>query len=230
MSGDNEFAARRAALHDRINAIDGAQDASLSNRKAFFDTVYESAAGNAAEVPWADLKPKDRLDAWLARHPGRGRRAIDVACGLGDNAEAIAAAGWRTTAFDLSSRAIGWARQRFPQSPVDYAVADLAALPPQWAGAFDLVHECYTIQSVPGELRALFSLAIASLVAPGGALLLYARTRPDDSPAAGPPWPLSPGEANIFAEMGFRLASEERFDLIRPDRAIPHLFAVWERR
>lgn len=229
MSGNDEFAARRAALHDRINAIDGAQGASLSDRRMFFDAVYERAAGDAAEVPWADMKPKDRLDAWLASNPGRGRRAIDVACGLGDNAEAIAAAGWRTTAFDLSSRAIGWALERFPQSPVDYRIADLSALPPEWSGAFDMVHECYTIQSVPGELRVLFAIAIASLVAPGGSLLVYARTRPDEQPTAGPPWPLSPRESGVFAEMGFRRVAAEQFDQVRPDRVIPHLFAVWER-
>lgn len=229
MSGDDDFVARRAALRARIDAIEGAQGASLSDRKAFFDTVYERAAGDAAEVPWADLKPKDRLDAWLAANPGRARRAIDVACGLGDNAEALSAAGWRTSAFDLSGRAIGWALERFPDSTVDYRVADLAALPSEWSGTFDLVHECYTIQSVPGELRTLFALAIASLVAPGGTLLIYARTRLDERPAAGPPWPLSPREANIFAEMGFQLGREELFDQVRPDRVIPHVFAEWQR-
>lgn len=229
MSENGDFAARRAALRARIDALEGAQGASLSDRKLFFDAVYERAGGDAANVPWADLKPKDRLDGWLAGNPGQGRRAIDVACGLGDNAEALAAAGWKTTAFDLSARAIGWALDRFPQSPVDYAIADLAALPPHWAGAFDLVNECYTIQSVPGELRTLFSLAIASLVAPGGSLLIYARTRPDDAPTAGPPWPLSPREAGIFAEMGFRRIAAEHFEQVRPDRVIPHLFAVWQR-
>jgi len=226
---DEDFAARRAALDARINAIEGARGTSLADRRMFFDAVYERAAGDASEVPWADLKPKDRLDAWLAVNPGGGRRAIDVACGLGDNAAAIAAAGWTTTAFDLSPRAIGWARERFPQGNVDFRVADLSALPPEWAGAFDLVHECYTIQSVPGELRTLFSVAIASLVAPGGTLLIYARTRPGEAPMAGPPWPLSPRESDVFGELGFVLHSRETFDIVRPDRSIPHLFAVWQR-
>ncbi len=229
MSGDG-FADRRKALRDRLDKLDvGARDR-VPERTAFFERVYETAGGDTAFVPWADLKPKDRLQAFLADHPGNGRRAIDVACGLGDNAEALGAAGWRTTAFDVSGRAVAWARERFPATKVEYRVADLTALPPEWAGGFDLVHECYTIQSVSGELRRAFARAIASLVAPGGRLLVYARFAPDGNNQAGPPWPLTPDEAAMFADFGLVEVSEERFDLRRPDRVIPHLFAVWERR
>lgn len=228
MNGD-DFATRRAALRTRVNELDRNTGGSLADRTAFFDAVYETASGDEAAIPWADLKPKERLTRWLGDNPGNGRAAIDVGCGLGDNAEAIARAGWATTAFDVSSRAVGWALHRFPGSPVDYRVADLSHLPPPWAGAFDLVHECYTIQAVPGELRTWFAMAIASLVAPGGTLLVYARSRPTEADAGGPPWPLSPREARIFADMGFALVAEEHFDIVRPDRSIPHLFAVWQR-
>ncbi len=226
---DEDFAARRSALRSHVNELDRHSGGSRTDRAAFFDAVYETAGNDTAGVPWADLKPKDRLASWLAGNPGEGRRAVDVGCGLGDNAEAIAAVGWATTAFDLSPRAVDWARQRFPESSVDYRAGDLTDLPPQWAGAFDLVHECYTIQSVPGELRTRLSLAVASLVAPGGTLLVYARSRPGDADAGGPPWPLSPREAHIFADNGFALRAEEHFDIVRPDRRIPHLFAVWQR-
>lgn len=222
---DEEERRRRAALTARVDAI----DRKAPSRAAFFDAVYRSAGADAGLVPWADQKPKERLAAWLAGNPGAGRAAIDVACGLGDNAEALAEAGWRTTAFDLSERAVAWARERFPGSTVDYRVADLMALPAPWTGAFDLVHECYTIQSVPGEMRAAFIAAIAGLVAPGGTLLVYARTRPGEEPGAGPPWPLSPSETAAFAGHGLTLAREERFTVNRPDRVIPHLFAVWQR-
>lgn len=154
---DEDFAARRSALRSHVNELDRHSGGSRTDRAAFFDAVYETAGNDTAGVPWADLKPKDRLASWLAGNPGEGRRAVDVGCGLGDNAEAIAAVGWATTAFDLSPRAVDWARQRFPESSVDYRAGDLTDLPPQWAGAFDLVHECYTIQSVPGELRTRLS-------------------------------------------------------------------------
>lgn len=199
-------------------------------RGDFFDAVYRNAGGDAAAVPWADLKPKDRLEIWLAANPGRGRRAVDVACGLGDNAEAIAAAGWRTSAFDLAADAIEWASKRFPGTVVDYRVADLADLPPQWAGSFDLVHECYTLQSVPPAVMPKLRDGVASLVAPGGTLLVYARIRPDGAHADGPPWPLEEREAKAFAQMGFELAGEERFATERHGRSVAHVFANWRRR
>src|SRR5690606_21942980 len=134
-------------------------------RAAFFDMVYEMAGGDASSVPWADLAPKPELVEWLAANPGGRRRAIDVACGLGDNAEAISAAGYATTAFDGAGKAIDWARRRFPETSVDYRVADLLAPPDAWRRGFDLVHECYTVQSVPPERHEAFARAVAELVA-----------------------------------------------------------------
>ena len=102
-------------------------------------------------MPWADLSAKHKLADWLQNNPGGGKRAVDVGCGLGDNAEALAEAGYATIGFDFSGDAISWAEQRFRESDVDYHVADLFDLPTEWIGAFDLVHECYTLQSIPPE-------------------------------------------------------------------------------
>lgn len=225
----DEAERRRAEAVARINAIDRDRLAQEPHRRAFFDTVYDTAEGDASGVPWADLAPKAQLVDWLAGRAGEGRRAIDIACGLGDNAEAIAAAGYATTAFDGSATAIDWARQRFPGSPVDYQVADLLAVPQAWHQAFDLVHECYTIQSVPPALHADFIRAIAGLVKPGGRLLVYTRLRPEDGPVDGPPWPLTMDEAGSFDRHGLTLVSEQHFEFRFPNRVSPHVFAEWVR-
>ncbi len=232
MSSDptsEEFRRRRAALKARIDPLDRDLEPDLEGRRAFFDTVYDMAGGDAAAVPWADMRPKDKLAEWLAANPGEGRRAIDIACGLGDNAEAMAAAGYDTVAFDLAGKAIDWAKKRFPDSPVDYRTASLTEPPSEWLGAFDLVHECYTIQSVPPEMHERFSRAAADLVKPGGTLLIYARKRAEDAPADGPPWPLKPSETAIFADFGFTPLRCEDFEIVRPDRRIAHEFAVWKK-
>jgi len=224
-----EFSARREAMKAQINALDKDQVGTVPERKQFFESVYDMADGDEAAVPWADLKPKPQLSAWLAANPGGGARAIDIACGLGDNAEALAAAGYATTAFDLSQKAVDWAKRRFPESKVDYCAANLMEPPSGWTGSFDLVHECYTIQSVPPSMHADFSRAIAALVAPGGRLLVYTRLRAENSAVEGPPWPLMPSESGIFRTLGFVPESRSQFDLERPDRIIPHEFSVWRK-
>ena len=221
--GDAEFEARRIAARARIEA-DVPDGETLDERKAFFEAVYERAGDDAAAVPWADLKPRSALVEWLeTRAPAQRGRAVDIACGLGDNAEAISAAGYETTAFDFSERAVSWAKARFSDSPVRYQVADMFSPPEDWLGSFDLVHECYTIQSLQGALRRDAFAAIAALVKPGGTLLLIARSRPDGSEASGPPWPLMPSEIARFDELGLTRSWSKTYDVVRPDKTIPHV-------
>lgn len=190
---------------------------------SWFDALYADAADDPARVPWADLAPKQGLTEWLSRHPGEGRRALDVGCGLGDNAEAIAAAGYATTAFDLSDHAVAWARRRFPRSPVRYQTADLFDPPAAWRGAFDLVHECFTLQALDGDLRRDAFPAVASFVAAGGRLLVIALVRDEGTAADGPPWPLMPSEIARFEALGFTREEETRYRLERHGRTVPHL-------
>ena len=131
-----------------------------------------------------------------------------VGCGLGADAEHVAALGFATTAFDLSPTAIRLARERHAGSPVDYVVADLLALPGAWRRAFDLVVECWTVQALPDPPRGAAIAAISDLVAPGGTLIVVAHARtgdgPDD-PAAGPPWPQPRATIDAFATGGVDL-------------------------
>jgi SAM-dependent methyltransferase len=224
--GDPDFAARRLAARARLDAMDDA-GATDPYRRAWFAAVYETAGDDAAQIPWADLSPHPLLAAWLAHAaaPAQGARALDIGCGLGDNAAAIAAKGFRASAFDLSPRAIRWARTRFPM--VDFIAADLFAPPAEWTGAFDLVHECYTLQALPDAPRAEAMARIASFLRPGGTLVLIARARDDDAPAAGPPWPLSRQELLKFAAHGLTAEMVER--LPDPSDGKPHWRAVFRR-
>nr|WP_155190619.1 class I SAM-dependent methyltransferase [Roseibium denhamense] len=220
---------RRQAARDRIDALTGAKGGDADDRLAWFHTVYKEANGDPAAVPWADLAPKAALTEWLANAPGTGLTAIDIGCGLGDNAEALSAAGYRTTAFDVSSDAVSWAKKRFPGSAVAYHAADLFDLPATWTAAFDLAHECYTIQALDGDLREKAVGSIASLVAPGGRLLLINRSRGEGVYADGPPWPLQPSEWRQFEHLGLELEDETLYEIQRQDRIIPHVRAVFRK-
>jgi SAM-dependent methyltransferase len=221
--GDPEFEARRLAARARLDAMDDA-GASDPYRRAWFEAVYTTAGDDAAQIPWADLAPHPLLAEWLAQvpAPASGARALDIGCGLGDNAAAIAATGFRTDAFDLSALAVRWAQTRFPQ--VAFVAANLFAPPADWSGAFDLVHECYTLQALPDAPRHEAMERIASFVKPGGTLLLIARARDGEGPASGPPWPLSRGEVMRFAQHGLTIEAIEA--VADPTDGKPHWRAV----
>ena len=89
--GDPQFDARRLAARARLDALDDA-GAADPYRRAWFTAVYDTAGDDAAQIPWADLAPHPRLAAWLEASavPAPGARALDVGCGLGDKAAAIA--------------------------------------------------------------------------------------------------------------------------------------------
>lgn len=193
----------------------------------WFDAIYQNAEGNPQAVPWAELAPKWPLLEWLKAHPGTGQRALDIGCGLGDNAEALAAAGYQTTAFDVSPKAVQWARERFKGSGVDYRVEDLFQLSPDLIEAFDLVYECYTIQALHPDLRHHTIEAVASLVKPGGTLLVLPRMAASEE-RTGPPWPLLDSELSEFCRLGLKLHSRKDYTEDRPDgRQIPHSFLIY---
>lgn len=170
-----------------------------------FEDLYASVGGDLEQVPWARLGPHPMLVEWLDRRAVTpGSRALVVACGLGDDAEELRRRGCGVTAFDLAGTAIGWCRRRFPDSSVDYQVADLLKLPKEWAEKYDVVVEVNTIQSLPLHLRDAAVRAIAGTVAPGGALFVRCFGRADDEPAASRPWPVSREELAIFEQEGLR--------------------------
>ncbi|HEU5434154.1 MAG TPA: class I SAM-dependent methyltransferase, partial [Thermomicrobiales bacterium] len=177
----------------------------------WFEALYADANGGAAAIQWADLRPNPHLIEWLGGVDAAGaeQRALVVGCGLGDDAEALAERGFAVTAFDVAPTAIAWSRRRFPASAVAYVVGDALAPPAAWAGAFDLVVEAYTLQTLPPEARRSAMAQIARFVAPGGTLLLIARGRdPDDDPGAMP-WPLTRPELDLLGRHGL---TEIRFE------------------
>lgn len=226
---EDDFQKRREAMKAQINKLDADVVHTMPEREAFFQDVYNNAEGDVAAVPWAELAAKDKLANWLLENPEHEGRAIDVGCGLGDNAEALSEAWFETIGFDFSAKAISWAKQRFEDSDVTYRQADLFDLPQEWLGAFDLVHECYTLQSIPSEMLVNSIPSVVSLVAPDGILLVYTRIREDESAVEGPPWPLEERKVMAFESHGLELVSREDFVLERPDRDISHVFCVWRR-
>ncbi len=183
---------------------------------AWFEELYAQVDSSGfSVVPWADLEPNPNLLAWLDREDvdGKGKSALVVGCGLGDDAEELSRRGFRVTAFDVSGSAVAIAKKRFADSAVEYVAADLLQPPTGWAGKYDLVHEAYTLQVLPRGLRQKALGQLARFVAPSGDLLLIARARDDAEDPGQLPWPLTRTELDAVTEFGLeRITIEDYLD------------------
>ncbi|HEY0778830.1 MAG TPA: methyltransferase domain-containing protein [Gemmatirosa sp.] len=179
---------------------------------AWFEQLYAAGERGEIDMPWSRTEPHPLLMRWLPTvGPGDGRSAVVVGCGLGADAEFVAAQGFVTSAFDISATAVRTAEQRHPHSPVRYRTADLFALPEEWQRAFDLVVEIITIQALPVALRDRAVAAVAALVAPGGTAMVVENVRDDGDPLPDrPPWPFSRAEIDSFADHGLQAVALTR--------------------
>ncbi|QIS15069.1 class I SAM-dependent methyltransferase [Nocardia arthritidis] len=177
----------------------------------WFEPLYAAAANGQATVPWDRDVPNQLLVEWFERRAAAGSgRALVIGCGYGTDAEYVAAQGFRTTAFDISETAIRGAAQRHPGSPVEYVVADLLDPPAAWTGAFDLVVESITVQSMPLSVREPAIANVGRMVAPAGELVVIAGIRAEGATADGPPWPLTRTELESFGSDGLRAVEIEQ--------------------
>jgi 2-polyprenyl-6-hydroxyphenyl methylase/3-demethylubiquinone-9 3-methyltransferase len=117
--------------------------------------------------PLHDINPL-RLD-WIDRHAAlAGKTVLDVGCGGGILAEAMAARGARVTGIDLSDKALKVAELHLHESllKIHYQNVSAEDFAGQHAGAFDVVTCMELLEHVPepGSMVA----ACARLVRPGG--------------------------------------------------------------
>jgi len=128
-----------------------------------------------------DRRWKERL-ADLARvEPGM--RALDLACGTGDIAFALAARGARVTGLDITHRMVQLARAKPQASRVSgFVTGDMMALPFADA-AFDVVTTGYGIRNVPRIEPAIEE--IRRVLRPGGVLLSLDFDRPSNALVRG---------------------------------------------
>ena len=170
-----------------------------------FDRVYVEAAGDAAKIPWTRGGPDPGMIAWLDSEASArlriGCRAIVPGCGLGDDARELLRRGFDVTAFDFSAEAIAWARRLDPAQAERYVAGDLFSPDPAWLRRFDLVADCFCLQSMPAALHEAAMAALANLLSPRGVLLVcgHCGLRPA-AEVEGPPWPVMPEELAALAD------------------------------
>ena len=122
----------------------------------------------AVENLWA-VKPNRFLVAEVADlAPGR---ALDLACGEGQNAIWLATLGWEVTGVDYSEVAIEKARARAERDGVaaEFVCADLMDYEPS-LGTFELVLLLYF--HIPSDERRQVLAKAAAALAPGGTVIV----------------------------------------------------------
>lgn len=126
-----------------------------------------------------DGRWKARLVARAAVVPGE--RALDLACGTGDLAFALAGRGARVVGLDVTHRMLQLAAARAGAAGttgVRWMVGDMGALPCP-AHAFTLVTTSYGLRNVPDLETAIDE--IVRVLAPGGRLLSLDFNRPSNA-------------------------------------------------
>lgn len=165
----------------------------------WFESIYKNAKGNHANVFWADLEPSPYLIQWLEENPiSENKKAIVIGCGVGDDCEALSQFGYKVIGFDISPSAIQLCQDRYPNSEVNYVVANLFNTPENWIEAFDIVYECNTIQVLPGKYCIQARKNISSLLSKGGHLLVSCRSRDKGKQLDDIPLPLDKNEMDAF--------------------------------
>ncbi|MDJ0661220.1 MAG: class I SAM-dependent methyltransferase [Crocosphaera sp.] len=194
---------------DKINPLSQKVDDLVSDHQqtddhtGWFDVLYRNASGNPEQIPWARMQPHPCLKNWLETVEIINKKALVIGCGLGDDSEILAQKGAKVTAFDIAPSSIEWCKKRFPNSSVDYLVADLLKLAPSWKNSFDLIFESRTIQALPLKIRAEVIEAIATLLKPRGTLLIVTHLRETKDSPDGPPWPVSEEELSQLSNYGY---------------------------
>ena len=104
----------------------------------------------------------------------KGEHALDLACGTGDIAFAVAARGASTIGLDITHRMLQLARAK--STTVMFLTGDMASLPLRSA-SFELVTTGYGLRNVPDLDSAIDE--IARVLKPGGRLLSLDFNRPE---------------------------------------------------
>ena len=197
----------------------------------WFDSIYKNAQGDFTKVFWADLEPSPYLVNWLKENPIKkiNKSACVIGCGVGDDAQALSEFGFDVTAFDISPSAIELCINRYLNTKVNYVVADLFDYPKEWFEKFDVVYECNTIQVLPDGYRKKARVAMSSLIAKDGYILVSCRSRNEGEKEDEIPFPLSKSEMDEFItidklkEISFLAYDDEQTP------SVPHFFFFFQK-
>ena len=196
------------------------------NPLAFFEAVYREPA------PWDIGAAQPAMAAFLAEHPPTGP-VLDVGCGSGDLAVALAEGGHHVLGVDFVEEAIAQARRKKDALPpdaarrLDFRVAD--ALRPSRLGRFGAVVDSGFYHLFDPDTGDRFVEDLAGALVPGGRYYLHAFAV--EFPVPHVPRGVSEAEvrARFTPERGWRLRAVRPAEFLSRVAPVPALLACAER-
>lgn len=124
-------------------------------------------------TPWdTNVTPPEVMGFLESAPPGR---ALDLGCGTGTNAIAMARRGWQVTGVDFVARAIRDARRKagMERLVIDFRVDDVTRLRTV-DGIFDYALDIGCLHSLTQDQQQRYASGLPRLLRPGGTFMLYA--------------------------------------------------------
>jgi SAM-dependent methyltransferase len=195
--------------------------------RAFFDSVYRETP------PWDVGGPQPAMSALLTAHPPASP-VLDVGCGSGDLAIALAQGGFQTLGIDFVDAAVEQAREKVAALPpevarcLEFQVAD-ALQPSLLQRQFGAVVDSGFFHLFEPDQRDRFVDELASTLRPGGRYYLLAFAT--EFPIPNSPLKVSEDElrARFTAEKGWRILEIRSAEFLSRIAPVPAISACIER-
>lgn len=134
-----------------------------------WDRVYRQY--DHSQLPWVSTVPNPVLVDALSLCPIKTGHALEIGCGLGQNARYLSRLGFDITAIDISDTALKCAqKESYEPHSVDYRCENF--LDSNINCKFDLILDFFHFHDIHPKHRSLYLNKISSLLAPSACIII----------------------------------------------------------
>jgi 2-polyprenyl-3-methyl-5-hydroxy-6-metoxy-1,4-benzoquinol methylase len=175
------------------------------------------------KMPWYHAELDPDLKGALEKLDIRSGEALDLGTGPGTQAMALASAGFKVTATDISRTAVELAREKAAKRGLDITFLEDDILSTGLDKEFDFIFDRGCFHSMHPEKRDEYVSIVAGLIKPGGYLFLKCFSRREKM--EGGPYRFTPEELNGF--FGLRLSVQSIEETVYHGTMDPQPFSLF---